>query len=477
MKKRNHIFLLFTIIIIEGYVVLSTELLAIRQTIPFVGNGTDTVSIIIAAVLMPLAFGYYAGGQYRPGLRKNGRYSSVRRKLVFNIMVSMLILLLGMSYALLTVFFFKLTGLGLNNRAVLTTLYALLFLVTPVYLLGQTVPLVSNYFSKKQLSQITGRMLFFSTVGSFLGAVFSTLVLMATIGVHYTAALNFILLALLVVLLSRKKTSEAALVACAIAVGAVSLNSGKIMDLFHIVENNQYNTIAVYEDENGDRHLALNNNDSSKYNDDGTKHEYIQFIERATLPFFIETPPPKNILVIGAGGFTFGFEDKVNHYDYVDVDKSLKEISEEHILKEKLSDNKTFHPVPARGFLSSTDKKYDLILLDTYFGDTTFPEHLMTLEFFEQVKAHLNEDGVVFANFIISPSFASRISRHVDNTFRKVFSHVSRHVIREEYNLWDDKNYKNGNVIYIYRHRPEANTRHIYTDNKNTIFYDKPQRR
>lgn len=57
---------LFTIIVLEGYVVLSSELLAIRQTIPFAGSGTDTISIIIAAVLMPLAFGYYAAGRFRP---------------------------------------------------------------------------------------------------------------------------------------------------------------------------------------------------------------------------------------------------------------------------------------------------------------------------------------------------------------------------------------------------------------------------
>ncbi len=56
------VFTLFLIIFLEGYVVLSTELLAIRLLLPFTGSGTDTVSIIIAAILMPLAFGYFAGG-------------------------------------------------------------------------------------------------------------------------------------------------------------------------------------------------------------------------------------------------------------------------------------------------------------------------------------------------------------------------------------------------------------------------------
>ena len=55
--------LLLGAIAIEGYAVLAVELIAIRQLTPYVGNATDTVAIVIAAVLLPLAFGYEAGGR------------------------------------------------------------------------------------------------------------------------------------------------------------------------------------------------------------------------------------------------------------------------------------------------------------------------------------------------------------------------------------------------------------------------------
>ena len=117
---------------------------------------------------------------------------------------------------------------------------------------------------------MTGRILFFSTLGSFLGAVFSTLVLMANIGVHYTVALNFFILAGLVIILSKKKMGEKPLIAVGIALSALYINSGDMMKMFSIVENNQYNTIMFVEDaENGDRHLVMNNNASSMYNDAG----------------------------------------------------------------------------------------------------------------------------------------------------------------------------------------------------------------
>ena len=139
MKFLNKTTLLFIVIVLEGYVVLSSEMLAIRQTIPFVGSGTDTVSIIIAAVLMPLAFGYYAGGRYKAGMKKNGKVQTIREKLVFNIVVAQGIFMIGLSFHPMTMFFYSLMEMGLKHRLALTTLYSVLFLVTPVYLLGQTI--------------------------------------------------------------------------------------------------------------------------------------------------------------------------------------------------------------------------------------------------------------------------------------------------------------------------------------------------
>ncbi|MCB1563697.1 MAG: fused MFS/spermidine synthase [Alphaproteobacteria bacterium] len=474
MNRSANSLLLLTIIVLEGYVVLSTELLAIRLTIPFVGSGTDTVSIIIAAVLMPLAFGYYAGGQFRP--RRFGKhFLTIRKKLVLNIVISMGILLVGLSYPLLRSFFPVLAQSGIDGRLAQTAVYAALFLATPVYLLGQTIPLISNFFSKDELSRITGRILFFSTLGSFMGATVSTLVLMSTIGVHYTAAVNFGILTLLAFLLSKKKTGELPLFALLIAIIATLLNSGTVLRSLHVVKDNRYNTIAVYEHD-GERYLTINHNNSSLYTNAGRKHPYIHFIENNILKDVWNRVPPKNILVIGAGGFTLGFEDRTNSYDYVDIDGDLKEIAETYILKEPLLPNKHFHAVPARAFLTQKGKNYDLIVLDAFLGRTTMPEHLITREFFEQVKARLNTHGIVVANFITSPGFVTPFSRHIDNTFRSVFPHISRHVIGENYMPWDTNPNIMANIMYIYNDQPGADASKIYTDDKNTAYMDKPQR-
>ena len=466
---------LFLVIVLEGYVVLSTELLAIRQTIPYVGSSTDTVAIIIAAVLMPLAFGYSAGGQFRPGFTKR-QYRRVRDRLVNNIIIAMIFLLFGLSYPLLSAFFIFLIDHGLSNRHLLTASYALLFLICPVYLLGQTVPLVSNYFSRERLARITGKILFFSTLGSFLGAILTTLVLMSILGVHHTVAILFLLLSAVVFILCRRKLSWQTLVASIITVTALGLNSDYTMGLLHIVEDNTYNTIMATETD-GVRHLYLNNNSSSLFTADGRKHDYIEFVESVALQPLAEDSQPKEILVIGAGGFTFGFQDTHNLYDFLDIDSSLKEIAEKHLLKARLSANKTFFPVPARAYLAGTRKKYDVIFMDVFQGDLTIPEHLVTREYFQQIKAHLKGGGLMIANIAASPNFVSVFSRTIDNTLRSVFPNLSRHMLYNDYQAWSNDINQIGNAIYIYRDNPDENPADIYTDDRNSVFYDKPKGR
>ena len=476
MKKLNQTFLLFLVIIIEGYVVLSSELLAIRQTIPYVGSGTDTISIIIAAVLMPLAVGYQRGGKFKPH-RFLKMHLEYREKLILNITIAALILLPGMSMLFLENFFPYLSGIGITHRLIQITIYCCLFLVIPVYLLGQTIPLISNYFTQEKLSEITGQMLFYSTLGSFLGAVFSTLVLMAFLGVHHTASINFVLLALLVILLSNKKFSEPVFITVGAAAIALFINSDAIMSSMSIVSNNQYNTAKVSVTSDA-RHLFLNGNASSRYDRYGRKHPYVSFAEKLAITPILDSKEPKEILTIGSGGFTFGHEDKHNIYSYVDIDPDLQKVAEEHILKEPIGDNKTFYPEPARAFLArmqNKGKKFDVIFLDAYLGGMSIPEHLVTVEFFEQIRESMNDGAILITNFILSPNFANKFSRSIDNTLRAVMPHVSRVVMQDYYFLYNDNPNVLINVTYIYRHETNYDPGDIYTDDKNTVFYDKPK--
>lgn len=460
----------FIIILLEGYVVLASELLAIRQLIPFVGNGTETIAIIIAAVLMPLSFGYSAGGRFKPYTHK-GSVITIRKKIIYNILKSALILSIGLSYVLLENFFLFIHALGYTNRVAQATFYSILFIVYPVFLLGQTVPLVSNYFSKRKLSKVTGQMLFFSTMGSFLGSIISTLILMSTIGVHNTVIFTLTLLALPVFLLNKKIISWSNGAISCIIVFTIIFNNNNMMANHGIIENNNYSTITITEHpEYNTRSLGINRSNSSRYSDNFEYlFDYIKYVESTFIRPTHDIKTPKSILVIGAGGFTLGLQDEKNDYSFIDIDKSLKHISEDHLLKQQLTPNKKFIAEPARAFLIRDTKHYDFIVLDAYSNINNIPPQLITKEFFSQVKKSLKPGGIMVFNAVVSPNFTTDYSIKLDNTIRAVFPHITRRDI-QPYNAWSERR-RPINMIYTYINRDYTDG--IYSDNLNTYYLDR----
>lgn len=454
------------IILIEGYVVLASELLAIRQLIPFVGSGTEIVSIVISAVLLPLAFGYHVGGKQR---------ISIRTRLLRNVLMALIIFSLGLSYIFLEFFFHGLILIGIHHRILQTACYSVLFLAFPIFLLGQTVPLVSNYFNKVRLSEITGKMLFFSTIGSFLGSVFSTLILMNLVGVHITVIFTLMLLTLLILILSPQWFCIENLMAITVFILVSLFNSSIIFGPLNIVSNNAYNMVAINKLPENGRELFINRSHSSALDEHKKPlYPYIQYINKIFIePIQTTLNKPKKILVIGAGGFTIGLSDYFNHYTFVDIDPKLKSIAEQYLIQKRLSPNKKFVAESARAFLHRSITHYDLIVVDTYTHIVSVPMETTTREFLLEVKQHLRKNGIVVVNQIMSPDFSNPFSVRYNNVFASVFPVYTRQVLGD-FNPWlsGQPGQLPLNVLYIYYNRFNMTDKTVYTDDKNTYSLD-----
>lgn len=457
--------LLLGAIVIEGYAVLAVELLAIRQLTPYVGNATDTVAIVIAAVLLPLAFGYEAGGRAR---LVPGDEPSMRRRLTRNLLIAALVLSFGLSHPFLATFFAILDSLGLTHRLGQAAAHACLFMIYPVYLLGQTIPLIAYCSTGASLPRSTGLMLFLSTLGSFLGSVVSTLVFMTFFGVHITVALTLGLLVLLAGLIGWQIEDRRKLVLTAGALGfyIVAINSPAAVKAYGIVSNNLYSEVRIVPNpaENS-RLLVINNSPSSKIAAHPEhRFAYLKFIEKEVLRR-LDTDRPRRILVIGAGGFTIGLEDHFHAYTYVDIDPALRQVSEEHFLRQPLSSNKTFVPESARAFLRRNTQTYDVVVLDAFTNRISLPPDLITREAFAAVRQAVAPDGQVLMNIITSPTFDNRFSRSIDATIRSVFPFVSRQILPET------RTGSVATVLYL-TGRLDSQPHDIYTDDRNRSFLD-----
>jgi spermidine synthase len=180
------------------------------------------------------------------------------------------------------------------------------------------------------------------------------------------------------------------------------------------------------------------------------------------------------ILVLGAGGFTIGLGDTWNDYVFVDIDSDLKDLAEKQFLKRKLDNNKIFVAVPARGYLNQTKEKFDLIVVDVFHGLNNAPEHLVTREFFMQVRNRLTPRGIVIVNHLGSPLGEDDYARGLDNTIRTIFPHANR-IPLYNFNPWRTVPSDDKNVLYIAQNFAPGGNENIYTDNLNRAALDKKQ--
>ena len=459
MNSRLKLILL-TSIFIGGFASLSLELIVMRQLSSFVGSTAVTASIIIGIIMAFMSWGYYLGSVYPV------RTKALRRRVIHAFYALAILVTLSASYILIYLYFSFLDWLQVDNNIVKTFIYCLILLSCPAYLFGLITSLLSRYLHKYNRN-FTGKLMAVDTIGSVLGSVFSTLVLMPLIGVNYTIILLVVLCLIAAGLLNKSPEIYWSIL---ILVFAVMLNRSSLLyKLFYIVENNAVSTISIFETDNGkSRFMSINGSSSSKISTDkNLMFPYIRYIEEN----FIKTLPQdkiNNILILGAGGFTLGRDDNRNTYTYVDVDKALLSLSEKYFLKEKLSSNKKFEVQDANQFLKEDKTKYDLIILDTYSSGRVIPSDLITREYFQRVKNHMQRNGIIVMNLITDASFQTDFSMNLDNTLRSVFPfNLSRQVIGLM-NPWQKDEPKN--VIYVYYHH--ANPQKTYTINQNSSYLD-----
>jgi hypothetical protein len=78
----------------------------------------------------------------------------------------------------------------------------------------------------------------------------------------------------------------------------------------------------------------------------------------------------------------------------------------------------------ARRYVQTTDKKYDVVIVDAYYAES-LPFHLTTTEFLQEVKSRMAPDGVLAYN-VISPVSGptSKLFRTTYRTAGGVWDHL-----------------------------------------------------
>lgn len=443
--------MLFIILLLEGFITISVEILTIRQLLPFFGGSVVITSIIIGMFLLFLALGYWRGGS---------RQQDFFKQLSHNFALSMLLIGVGLSYTFIDIFYIVCVYKMHVSFLLGLVLYLLLVLAPVVYWLGQTIPLTTNLFNQQQrVGRISGRALFLSTIGSFLGALLTSLFLFQYWGVAWTIVINCGLLFGLVIYIHRE--SHLSLwhgLGLLLALGFIMiLNLTSEHALFK--RTNNYANYRVIEPEAFSKLLQINRSNSSLLTSDKKGFPYIEFMR--DLLFNKLNLHHKQLLIIGAGGFSLTASgDHHNHVTYVDIDPDIKDIAETHFLNQPI--NGVFIAQDARSYLQKYSNQFDVIFSDVYAHQATIPPSLLTAEYFQALAQHLNPEGMLIINIIANPSFRDDYARIVFNTIHLVFPYCALVPL----NFADPL----ANIIYIC---PKvALTQAVYRDDLNTSTQD-----
>jgi len=452
LKFNNKDIYPYVVIFCEGFATIATEILTMRQLMPIVGSDIFINSMIIAIFLLALAYGYARGGKYQTGYIK---------RIIINFMLASMLLGFGLSYVFIQSFFIFFTTKIYDSLILGLTAYLLLITAPLVYLLGQTIPITMNIYSgESKAGAIGGKVMFWNTIGSFLGSILTTTVLIHFCGVAVTVFIICCLLLLCSLLLSLKDNKQSAYligVICAIpAIYILNINIEKNS----LLKSSPYANYQVYA-KNDTKVLTINNSEASFLDSSYKSYPYIELIK-----FFLFKElklTKKNILVLGAGGFTLSAEnDWENNFTYVDIDKAIKSIVSENYLPNIKGE---FVANDARAYLQKTKQKYDAIVFDAYSHRVSVPSHLVTREFFMKLRDTLTHDGVAVLNIIASPLMQDKYSMSIDATIRSVFPHSLAIPIKYGSNF--------SNIIYLCQNKQVAANNLLYTDNQSNFPIDK----
>jgi len=172
----------------------------------------------------------------------------------------------------------------------------------------------------------------------------------------------------------------------------------------------------------------------------------------------------RDILVLGAGGFTLSHREPLNHYTYVDIDPDIRTIAERNFLHEPARGE--FVVADARRFVLETPQRYDAVVVDVYSARNSIPGHLVTREFWQDARKVLNPGGVLLANLILDGQLASAYALNLLATIESAYGRCAAEIL--------DKAAPVSNVVVIcFTHSNRSTeTPEIYVDERNRADLD-----
>jgi spermidine synthase len=409
-RKRN--LYLYLSVFASGMCTLAIEMSASRLLGNVFGTSNLVWANIIGLILLYLSAGYMIGGRWAD---RSPRQTTFFGILTWGAFLSALIPLVARP--VLTAAAHSVVG-AQASLAIGSFIAVLVLFSIPVTLLGCVSPFAIRLAVQgiNDAGKTSGRIYAISTLGSLLGTFLPVLYTIPELGTFRTFLLfSGVLYLIGFVGLWRQKRSAAlrlvwmpfviALLSLLVLNGPLRAPVGSARILYE--DESAYNYIQVQEDSAGNRYLYLNEGQGihSQWNP-----QKIAF--QRTWDFFLTGPyfnaPPhspdkvQSIAIIGLAAGTIARQHIAAYGDIpitgIEIDPDIVTAGERYfdMNKEKMP-SLTVYAQDGRYMLNDLDQRFSVIGIDAY-RPPYIPAHLTTVEFFQEVRDHLTDDGVVIIN-------------------------------------------------------------------------------
>jgi spermidine synthase len=409
MTKRY----LYLTVFISGMTSLAVELSASRLLGNVFGTSNIVWANVIGLMLLYLTIGYFIGGRWAD-------------RSPYPVTLYKIIMWAGFLSAIIPLIarpiLHTAAGAVIGAEAALALgsfVSVIVLFSVPVTLLGCVSPFAVRLAidDPQSAGQISGQIYGISTLGSLVGTFLPVLILIPQLGTTRT----FLVFAFALYIVgfigygqsqswrSAVKWLWMVVVVILLAIWALNgpLRSPVEGSTLLYETESAYNFIQVVENERGFRDLLLNEGQGvhSRYHS-----EYVFF--GGTWELFLSAPyfnePPftpddvNSLLVIGlaAGTIPRQYIDVYGDIpiDGVEIDPKIIQVGAEYfgMNAEQMPSLRTFAQ-DGRYILRELDRSYSVIAIDAY-RPPYIPWHLTTVEFFQEVRALLEDDGVVAIN-------------------------------------------------------------------------------
>lgn len=412
---------------------MAVELGASRLMAPYFSSSQIVWTIIIGTIMIAMALGNIYGGR---SADKDPNPDKLYRRIIVASLWIALIPVVG-KYIILLISGILIFTVNSNFLIIAGFAACVVIFVFPLFLLGTATPSLVKYTvdNLENNGKLVGNLNASNTIGSIIGTFVPTFISIPAVGTSITFLIFAgILLALAIVYFVSDKVNflKAWRLPASVAVFLVCVLLGHDNSFAFWQDNliyegeSIYNYLQVYENP-GEVVLSTNvlfGVQSVYKKEKGLTGMYYDYAMAAPYMAGIHDKDELNILILGNGTGTYATQceryfDNVNIVG-VEIDDKITDLAIEYF---ELPEDVPVTTYDGRAYLNAIDEKYDVIMVDAY-QDITIPFQMSSIEFFELVRDHLTDDGVMVVNMNMRGTEEGSINQYLSDTLGNVFTQV-----------------------------------------------------